>query len=188
MTTNQPNHEQPAGCQVSRRDFLKLSALAGSAAAFLGSLPQVQQAFAQSEEGSAYVLAQPEHQVYSICQQCNTQCGIKVKILDGVAVKIEGNPYSPWNLVPHVAYDIPRADMAKVDAPLCPKGQAGLQAAYDPFRITQVLKRAGKRGENKWVTIPFDQAITEIVGAASSSPRFRRRKPGRRPALAAGHR
>ena len=38
-----------------------------------------------------------------------------------------------------------------------------MQTVYDPFRITQVLKRAGKRGENKWVTIPFDQAITEIV-------------------------
>ena len=25
------------------------------------------------------------------------------------------------------------------------------------------MKRAGKRGENKWQTIPFDQAITEIV-------------------------
>jgi tetrathionate reductase subunit A len=27
----------------------------------------------------------------------------------------------------------------------------------------KVLKRAGKRGENKWVTISFDQAVDEIV-------------------------
>ena len=46
---------------------------------------------------------------------------------------------------------------------ICPKGQAGIQTAYDPYRITKVLKRAGKRGENKWMTIPFDQAIDEIV-------------------------
>ena len=26
-----------------------------------------------------------------------------------------------------------------------------------------MLKRAGKRGENKWETIEFDQAVTEIV-------------------------
>lgn len=156
------NPKQPTNCKVSRRDFLKLASVGGASAAFLGSLPKVQKAMAKAE-GSAYNLTDPAMQVYSVCQQCNTQCGIKVKIVDGVAVKIEGNPYSPWNMVPHMAYETPLADMGKLDAPLCPKGQAGLQSAYDPFRITQVLKRAGKRGENKWVTIPFDQAITEIV-------------------------
>ncbi|RJP50654.1 MAG: twin-arginine translocation signal domain-containing protein [Anaerolineaceae bacterium] len=155
--------KQPANCKISRRDFLKMAGVGGAATAFLGSLPKVQNVLAQSETGSAYKLADPINQVYSVCQQCNTQCGIKVKIVDGVAVKIEGNPYSPWNMVPHIAYDTPIADMGKLDAPLCPKGQAGLQSAYDPFRITQVLKRAGKRGENKWVTVPFDQAISEIV-------------------------
>lgn len=155
--------KQPENCKISRRDFLKIAGAGGSTAAFLGNLPKVQKALAQSTNGSAYKLTDPANQVYSVCQQCNTQCGIKVKLVDGVAVKIEGNPYSPWNLVPHMSYNTPLAEMGKVDAPLCPKGQAGLQAAYDPFRITQVLKRAGKRGENKWITIPFDQAITEIV-------------------------
>jgi anaerobic selenocysteine-containing dehydrogenase len=156
------NTKQLIRCNISRRDFLKLAGVGGASAVFLGSLPKVQKAMAKSES-SAYPLTDPAMQVYSVCQQCNTQCGIKVKIVDGVAVKIEGNPYSPWNLVPHMAYETPLADMGRMSAPLCPKGQAGLQAAYDPFRITQVLKRAGKRGENKWVTIPFDQAITEIV-------------------------
>jgi len=156
------NANQPENCKISRRDFLKIAGATGAAAAFLGNLPRVQQAFAKADN-SAYNLTDPAKQVYSVCQQCNTQCGIKVKIVDGVAVKIEGNPYSPWNLVPHIKYDTPLAEMGKLDAPLCPKGQAGLQAAYDPFRITQVLKRAGKRGENKWITIPFEQAITEIV-------------------------
>ena len=156
------NPKQPTNCKMSRRDFLKLAGVGGATAAFLGSLPKVQKAMAKAE-GSAYNLTDPAMQVYSVCQQCNTQCGIKVKIVDGVAVKIEGNPYSPWNLVPHMAYETPLADMGKLDAPLCPKGQAGLQSAYDPFRITQVLKRAGKRGENKWFTVPFEQAISEIV-------------------------
>ncbi len=157
------NTQQPKDCQISRRDFLKLSGITSAATAFLGSLPHVQDVLAQGAGNSAYKLADAANQVYSVCQQCNTQCGIKVKIVNGVAVKIEGNPYSPWNMVPHLPYDTPIAEMGPVDAPLCPKGQAGLQTAYDPFRITQVLKRSGKRGENKWVTIPFDQAITEIV-------------------------
>ena len=157
-----PAAERPETCGLSRREFLTLSALAGGGA-FLGNLPQVQNALAQSGDAPAYALMKPENQIYSICQQCNTQCGIKVKVLDGVAVKIDGNPFSPWNLVPHLAYDTSIMDTASVDAPLCPKGQAGLQAAYDPYRLVKVLKRAGKRGENKWETIDFDRAVTEIV-------------------------
>ena len=36
-----------------------------------------------------------------------------------------------------------------------------MQSVYDPYRLVSVLKRAPgtKRGENKWVTIDFDQAI-----------------------------
>ena len=52
-----------------------------------------------------------------------------------------------------------------VDGAICPKGQAGLQSVYDPYRLVSVVKRkpGTKRGENKWVTVPFDQAVTEIV-------------------------
>jgi tetrathionate reductase subunit A len=48
---------------------------------------------------------------------------------------------------------------------LCPKGQAGLQSAYDPYRIVSVLKRkpGTKRGEGQWETIAFDKAIEEVV-------------------------
>ena len=58
---------------------------------------------------------------------------------------------------------LPRRRSIPIDAAICPKGQAGIQTAYDPYRITKVLKRAGGRGENKWTTVPFDQAINEIV-------------------------
>lgn len=156
-------NEPSAEPGLSRREFLRRAVLLSGCAAFLGSLPHVEQVWSQQDGASTYPLGQPENQIYSICQQCNTQCGIKVKCVEGVAVKIDGNPYSPWNLVPHLAYETAVKDAANLDAPLCPKGQAGLQAAYDPYRLTKVLKRAGKRGENKWVTIPFDQAVDEIV-------------------------
>jgi anaerobic selenocysteine-containing dehydrogenase len=79
-----------------------------------------------------------------------------------VITKIDGNPYNPWTLFPHLPYETPLEDAAVVDGSICPKGQAGLQTAYDPYRIRKVLKRAGKRGENKWITVPFEQAIQEI--------------------------
>jgi anaerobic selenocysteine-containing dehydrogenase len=42
-----------------------------------------------------------------------------------------------------------------------------IQTVYDPYRITTALKRAGKRGEGKWTTVPFDQAIDEIVNGGN---------------------
>jgi len=159
-----PTMIQPEKCALSRRTFLKAAAAAAGGGAYLGSPSYIHDALAASgAEAGAYPLADPANQIYSVCQQCNTQCGIKVKLVDGVAVKIDGNPYSPWNLVPHLPYNTSVVDTAPIDAAICPKGQAGLQAAYDPFRIVQVLKRAGKRGENKWTTIKFEQAISEIV-------------------------
>ncbi len=80
-----------------------------------------------------------------------------------VALKIDGNPYNPFVAVPHLPYKSSPFEINTADMAICPKGQAGLQTAYDPYRITKVLKRTGKRGENKWATIPFDKAIDEIV-------------------------
>jgi anaerobic selenocysteine-containing dehydrogenase len=138
----------------------------GATAAFLGSLPQAQKAIAKSmREGMGNFEAKPENQIYTVCLQCNTGCGIKVKILEGLAAKIDGNPYSPWTLWPHPAYETPVKDMATVEGALCPKGQAGIQTAYDPYRIVSVLKRkpGTKRGEGQWETISFEQAIDEVV-------------------------
>ncbi len=114
-----------------------------------------------------YELIRAENTLYTVCLQCNTGCGIKVKFLrkgdKAVALKIDGNPYNPFVSVPHLDYKSSPASVNTMDRAICPKGQAGIQTAYDPYRITKVLKRAGKRGEEKWMTIPFDQAIDEIV-------------------------
>jgi tetrathionate reductase subunit A len=58
---------------------------------------------------------------------------------------------------------MPQDEAATVDGAICPKGQAGLQTAYDPYRIRKVLKRAGPRGSNKWVSMEFADAVREIT-------------------------
>ena len=152
---------------LSRRDFLKVASVTGGAAAFLGSIPAAKEALARtmSANSAQNFESLPENQLYTVCLQCNTGCGIKVKLLDGLAAKIDGNPYSPWTLWPHPAYETPVKEMATVEGAICPKGQAGIQTAYDPYRIVSVLKRkpGTKRGEGKWVTISFEKAIEEIV-------------------------
>jgi anaerobic selenocysteine-containing dehydrogenase len=152
---------------TTRRDFLKTGA-AGCGALALSQLAFARGLVARAEAGEltaqeAYELSRVENQLFTVCLNCNTGCGIKVKILDGVAAKIDGNPYSPWTMNPHLPMATELAVTAKVDGAICPKGQAGHQGAYDPYRITRVLKRTGKRGAGKWKSVPFDQAIDEIV-------------------------
>ncbi|MCC9074945.1 molybdopterin-dependent oxidoreductase [Litorilinea aerophila] len=158
---------------LSRRAFLKTTALLGGLALVAGHAPwvvdgltgRIVPAVAQAQQalGSAYPLNKPENILYSVCLNCHTACNIKAKIQDGLLVKVDGNPYSPMNLLPHLPEAAPLADAARVDAKICPKGQVGVQVAYDPYRVRKVLKRAGKRGENKWQAIEWEQFIDEVV-------------------------
>src|SRR5512145_2257907 len=155
------------GTGTTRRDFLKTTAI-GCGALAASQLDFTRDLVARAEAGEltpaeAYALQKAENQIATVCLNCNTGCGIRVKLIDGVAVKIDGNPYNPFTLSPHLAASEPVSTASGVDGAICPKGQAGHQGAYDPYRIRKVLKRAGKRGEGKWTSIPFDQAVSEIV-------------------------
>lgn len=164
------NTSTDAGHGLSRRTFLKTSALVGGCAALAASCRRAEDLAARAESGDLtaeefYQLAHAENIIYTTCMNCNTGCGIKAKIVDGVLIKVDGNPFSPWTMTPHLRYSHSPADpeIAKLDGAICPKGQAGIQTLYDPYRIRTVLKRTGKRGSGKWKSIPFDQAIREVV-------------------------
>src|SRR4030042_4433617 len=128
--------------KVDRRQFVKCSALLGGSLAashylarFAAAAQQRGPAWAQLEVGDAYVHFKPENQIYSVSQQCNTQCGIKMKFVDGLLAKIDGNPYSPWTMTPQIPYKTSITEAATIEGSLCPKGQSGIQALYDPYRI-----------------------------------------------------
>src|SRR3990170_973329 len=166
--TMKENHESAEDSARSRRAFIKTAALLGGTAVFASRMRLFDSLFrfAQAHpdtQSFQYPFLNPENMIYTSCLQCNTGCGIKVKIFDGIAAKIDGNPLNPWTMTPHLPYSTPISTAAVVDGALCPKGQSGIQTAYDPYRIVKVLKRAGKRGENKWAIISFEQAIDEIV-------------------------
>ena len=81
----------------------------------------------------------------TVCGQCSGGCGISVRIREGRAKKIEGNPAHPVN-----------------QGRLCARGQAGLNALYNPDRIKTPLKRSGERGSGQFVAVTWEEALGEI--------------------------
>lgn len=77
-----------------------------------------------------------------ICGMCPAGCGIQVRFIDGLAVKIEGNPHCPIS-----------------KGKLCPKGQMGLELHYNPDRIMTPLRRVGEPGSQEWEKLSWDEAL-----------------------------
>ena len=157
--------------EATRRDVLKAGALLSTTAMLAGCVNSVFEAGRMNGDGlnrlasgeSAFPGADANHVIYSQCLNCHTACAIKGRIVDGVLVKIDGNPYSVTNRLPNLPYTMSLQEAVRKDGKVCPKGQAGIPVLYDPYRLRKVVKRVGKRGENRWVTIDFAQAIQEIV-------------------------
>ena len=88
--------------------------------------------------------------IYSACHRCLSDCGIRVRRVNGVAVKIEGLPESSVGS----------------RGGLCPKGMAGLQMLYDPNRTKYPLKRTNpQKGifeDPKWERISWEEAYDMI--------------------------
>lgn len=155
---------------MTRREFLKKTAVAAAQTAVLGTGSKAFADFGRRKHLQKldagehdYPYIEVENIIHSVCLGCNTGCPSKVQILNGAVVKIDGNPYAPWGMNPHLAYKTAVTDAAPLRGALCPKGQAGIMTVYDKYRLKKVLKRAGPRGSNKWVTIDFHQAVDEIV-------------------------
>jgi anaerobic selenocysteine-containing dehydrogenase len=101
--------------------------------------------------------------VRTVCLGCHSNCGLQVKVKDGVVVKIDGNPYHPNNNEPHIPYATDPKEAERVNGTVCGKGGATLQTLYNPYRLQHPIKRVGPRGAGKWKTITWDQAYDEII-------------------------
>jgi anaerobic selenocysteine-containing dehydrogenase len=78
-------------------------------------------------------------------RMCHGVCQVNVHLEGGKVVKVTGDP-----------------DSITSKGFICPKGKASPELLYHPDRITTPLKRAGKKGENKWVPISWDEALSEM--------------------------
>ncbi|WP_228568740.1 molybdopterin-dependent oxidoreductase [Campylobacter sputorum] len=108
----------------------------------------------------------------SVCNGCTTHCSVRVKIdKNGKIKRIFGNPYSLLSSDPWLDYKTSLQDSFKFTSDtknvnrstVCARGNIVFDKIDDKFRVTTPLKRAGKRGENKWVKISPEELIKEIV-------------------------
>ncbi|GIU37870.1 molybdopterin dinucleotide binding domain-containing protein [Shewanella colwelliana] len=111
---------------------------------------------------------------YSRCFSCYNICGLRARIDEKTdkVLKVGGNPYCENNSgspLP-LSMGVKQSFMALAGeaglqnrATTCAKGASCVDSVDDERRVTQVLKRAGKRGEGQWVTISYEQALAEII-------------------------
>ena len=131
---------------LTRRSFVKTSALAGAATAMGASLVGCMKETPKEETAGG---AGPDDGLVKMktsCHGCIQMCPAYAYLKDGVVVKLEGDPDAP----------VSRGS-------LCIKGLNQLHTMYSPRRVLHPLKRAGERGENKWEVISWDEAIEEAA-------------------------
>jgi len=79
----------------------------------------------------------------STCRECPAGCGTHVRVREGRAVKVDGNPEHPVN-----------------QGRLCARGQAALQGTYNPDRIRGPLARAAN---GAFEPISWDDALARLA-------------------------
>ncbi|MFS1932239.1 tetrathionate reductase subunit A [Vibrio splendidus] len=110
----------------------------------------------------------------SMCFGCWTLCGLRVRIdnRNDEILRISGNPYHPLSSDQQIPFKTPVKDAyiglsgesgINNRSTACARGNGMLDIQNSPYRITQPLKRVGKRGEGKWEPISYEQLISEIT-------------------------
>jgi anaerobic selenocysteine-containing dehydrogenase/Fe-S-cluster-containing dehydrogenase component len=139
---------------MDRRTFLKIAGL--------GSLSIAAGCTSQPAKFLYSLVHAPDDQVTgeptwyaTTCRECPAGCGVLAKVREDRVIKVEGNPLHSINL-----------------GTLCMRGQAAVQAVYNPDRIKTPLLKEGKA----WRALSYGEArnfLVERFGAAAG------RGPGR---------
>jgi anaerobic selenocysteine-containing dehydrogenase len=135
---------------LRRRDFVKAGALTAGATLLDGCSSDEQHVIIQNVRQTQL----PGETVWkpAVCRQCAAGCGIQVRVVDGNAIKIEGNEAHPVGL-----------------GGVCAIGHSLLQELYNPDRITQPQRLSGARGSGSFEAASWDDALAAAVAAVSGA-------------------
>ena len=127
--------------KITRRNFLQMLGITGVAAGGISRVWAIPEKWAEKLQSGPRI----ETWKMSTCGQCPGGCGIRVRLIDEIPVRIFGNPIAPVN-----------------SGFICPMGEAGLELLYHPDRIHQPMRRKGKKGESSWESISWEEALGRI--------------------------
>ena len=131
-----------ANLSLSRRSFLKASAMA-AAATTVGFAATPSTALAEGEDASAGEIKR----IRSCCRACGkVECGVWVTVQDNKVIKVEGDESN-----------------AHSRGHCCAKSQSSMLALYHPDRLRYCMKRTNPKGEDDpgWVRITLAEAFDE---------------------------
>jgi len=128
---------------LSRRQFVSRIALGGAGAALAGCSKRAQRYIVPYLEPPDDVVHGVAVAYRSVCRGCPAGCGLTARVLDGRAVKLEGNPEHPAS-----------------GGALCVVGQAGIEELYAPERLTGPVVPAGAAAARPLI---WDTAGTKLA-------------------------
>jgi len=131
--------------KITRRNFLRFATLGAGATILAGCAnPRRWVTLEPYVRPPEEQLAGVATWYASTCRMCPAGCGIIVRIMNGRALKIEGNPEHPLN-----------------QGKLCARGQAGLQLLYNPDRLNAPVVQSG-RGSHQFRAIAWEEGINTL--------------------------
>ena len=130
--------------QLSRRQFLRVSAAGLGPGTALGSLLGLGATLAPVAARAQQLRIKDAKATPSVCPYCSVGCATIVHTIEGEIVNIEGDKRSPHS-----------------EGCLCPKGAAIYQLHKNPNRATRVLHR--KPGATKWEDVELDWAMDRVA-------------------------
>lgn len=142
-----------AKTSVSRRTFVKGSALAGLSAAVLGSSSTFGYAYADEKDNSAAAenAAAEESIIWTHCAvNCGSCCALQCHVQDGEIKYVESD-------------NTGSAEFEEPQLRACLRGRSIRRWLQSPDRLNVPMKRVGKRGEGKFEEISWDEALDTIA-------------------------
>jgi anaerobic selenocysteine-containing dehydrogenase len=122
---------------MSRRAFLGISAAAAAALTAIMVIKRPRTG-GSLEKGTERAV-ETDELIATSCLNCPTRCAIRVRVVNGKAVRIFGNSSSPYS-----------------DGKTCPRSHVGLQVLYNPDRFTTPLARVPGRTKGDGVDLARD--------------------------------
>jgi len=143
--------------EVSRRKFLQgtvaMTIVGGSSLGVTKLLGNEESSHKKVAEVTTKTGTGKAKEVATLCEMCVNKCAAIARVENGVVTKLDPNPMFP-----------------KSRNMLCPRGNAGIQALYDPDRLKTPLIRVGEKGEGKFKSVSWEEAYEAILNGTDKFP------------------